>query len=157
MKEMLHHTQLLGCKLPLLGVVGCMSSAVAIKVSAELADSARKEAVHADRSLTGQIEHWAKLGRAAEAVLPAQVASALKRCAGDMQTIENESIQSKALNALAALQTQTPGSLRQKIGLDQQTLFEPDPETPGGFIRITPDGKRTRGVMEGRMFVPTDH
>lgn len=132
-----------------------MSSAVAIKVSAELADSARKEAEHADRSLTGQIEHWAKLGRAAEAVLPAQIASALKRCAGDMQAIEGDSIRNKALSALATFRTQAPESLLQKIGLDQQTLFEPDLETPGGFIRITPDGKRTRGVMDGRMFVPT--
>lgn len=131
-----------------------MSLAVAVKVSAELADAARKEASEADRSLTGQIEHWAKLGRAAEAIMPSQVAAALKRCAGNLHDIEDESIRSKVLDALAALQTQSPESLRQKIGLDHQTLFEPDPETPGGFIRITPDGIRTRGVMNGRVFVP---
>jgi hypothetical protein len=133
-----------------------VSSAVAIKVSAELADSARKEAGHADRSLTGQIEHWAKLGRAAEAVLPSQVAAALKRCAGDLQAIEDESIRYRALDALAAFQNLTPESLRQKIGLDQQVRFEPDPENPGGFVRISPDGTRTRGVMDGRTFVPSD-
>lgn len=131
-----------------------MSSAVAIKVSAELADFARKEASEADRSLTGQIEHWAKLGRAAEAIMPSQVAAALKRCAGDLQSIEDESIRGKVLDALAAMQTLTPESLRQKISLDHQTLFEPDPETPGCFIRVTPDGIRTPGVMDGRMFVP---
>jgi hypothetical protein len=131
-----------------------MPSAIAIKVSAELADSARKEAGNADRSLTGQIEHWAKLGRAAEAVLPAQVAAALKRCSGDLQAIEDESIRSKALTALAAMQTLSPESLRQRIGLDQQTRFEPDPENPGGFVQISPDGSRFRGVMEGRTFVP---
>lgn len=133
-----------------------MSSAVAIKVSAELADAARKEASEADRSLTGQIEHWAKLGRAAEAIMPSQVAAALKRCAGDIQAIDDESIRGKVLDALAAMQNRTPESLRQKIGLDQQTLVEPDPENPGGFIRITPDGIRTRGVMKGRAFVPAD-
>lgn len=131
-----------------------MSTAVAIKVSGELAESARKEASEADRSLTGQIEHWAKLGRAAEAVLPSQVASALKRCAGDIREIEDESIRDLVVEALATFQTQSPESLRQKIGLDQQIRFEPDPENAGGFIRIAPDGVRTRGVMEGRRFVP---
>ncbi len=57
------------------------------------------------------------------------------------------------MDALAAMQTQNPESLRQKIGIDQQTRFEPDPETPGGFIRITPDGVRTQGLMNGRVFV----
>jgi len=140
--------------MPLFGVMVGMSSAVAIKVSAELAASARKEAGHADRSLTGQIEHWAKLGRAAEAILPAQVAAALKRCAGDLQAIEDESIRYRALDALAAMQTLTPESLRQKIGLDQQIRLEPDPENPGGYVQISPSGSRIRGVMDGRTFVP---
>ncbi|MEO8616425.1 MAG: hypothetical protein ABI600_14875 [Luteolibacter sp.] len=131
-----------------------MSIAVAIKDSAELAESARAEANSADRSMTGQIEHWAKLGRAAEAILPAQVASALKRSSGDLQAIEDESIRRKVLEALAAFQVQSPDALRQKIGIDQQTLFEPDPENPEGIIRITPDGTKTRGVMDGRTFVP---
>jgi len=138
----------------LFGSLWCMSLAVAVKISADLADAARKEASEADRSLTGQIEHWAKLGRAAEAIMPSQVAAALKRCAGDIHAIEDESIRGKVLDALAALQAQTPESLRQKMGLDQQTLFETDPETPGGFIRITPDGVHTHGVMNGRVFVP---
>jgi len=119
-----------GCILPLFGVIEGMSSAVAIKVSAELADSARKEAGHADRSLTGQIEHWAKLGRAAEAIMPSQVAAALKRCAGDLEALEDEAMRCKVLDAMAVFRTQSPDSLRQKIGLDQQILFEPDPENP---------------------------
>lgn len=133
-----------------------MPTAVAIKVSAELAASARKEAVDADRSLTGQVEHWAKLGRAIEAIMPAQVAAALKRSGGDLQALDDESIRSKVLEALAVFQAQAPESLRQKIGLDQQFRFEPDPENAGGFIRISPEGTRTRGVMDGRTFVPSD-
>lgn len=131
-----------------------MSLAVAIKVYAELAASARKEAGAADRSLTGQIEHWAKLGRAAEVIMPAQVAIVLKRCAGDIHAIEDVAMRRQVLGALTAFQTQTPEALRKKIGLDQQILFEPDLEHPGGMIRITPDGKRTRGMMKGRTFVP---
>lgn len=131
-----------------------MPPAVAIKVSAELANSARNEANAADRSMTGQIEHWAKLGRAIEAILPSQVAAALKRCAGDLDTLEDEPMRRKVLDALAVFQAQSPDLLRQKIGIDQQTLFETDPENPGGIIRISPDGTRIRGVMDGRTFVP---
>jgi len=131
-----------------------MPPAVAIKVSAELANSARNEANAADRSMTGQIEHWAKLGRAIEAIFPSQVAAALKRCAGDLDTLEDETMRRKVLDALAVFQTQAPDLLRKKIGLDQQTLFEPDPENPGGIIRTSPDGTRIRGVMDGRTFVP---
>jgi len=101
-------------------------SSVAVKVSSELAESARKEAEAADRSLTGQIEHWAKLGRAAETLMPSQVASALKRCGGDLQAIEDPALRRKVLEALAAFQTQAPEVTRQAIGLDKQTLFEPD-------------------------------
>lgn len=131
-----------------------MPVAVAIKVSADLADAARKEAADADRSLTGQIEHWAKLGRAAEAIMPFQVAAALKRCGGDLSVLEYEALRCKVLEALAMFHVQSPESLRQRIGLDAQVLFEPDSENPGGLIRIGPDGAKTRGVMNGRTFVP---
>jgi len=41
-----------------------------------------------------------------------------------------------------------------KIGLEAQSLFEPDPEKPGGLIRIDPDGTKTRGLLKGRAFIP---
>jgi hypothetical protein len=40
-----------------------------VKLSDELVAAARKEAATADRSITGQIEHWAKIGRSVETVL----------------------------------------------------------------------------------------
>lgn len=85
-----------------------------------------------------------------------QIAAARKSCAGDLQAIENESIRNRALEALATFQSLTPDALRQKIGLGQQTRFELDPENPGGFVRISPDGSRICGVMNGRTFVPAD-
>lgn len=133
-----------------------MASPIAVKLSSDLAEAARLEASEANRSMTGQIEHWAKLGRAAEAILPSQIAAALKRCAGDVRAIEDDAIRGKVLDALAAMETRIPESLRREIGLDRQTLFEPDAQNPGGFVRITPDGVRTRGAMDGRVFVPID-
>jgi len=144
----------IGCILPPSNPFWRMSVAVAIKVSADLAESARREAADADRSLTGQIEHWAKLGRAVEAILPSQVAAALKRCGGDLTAIEDEALRGKVLDALAAFQVRSSEALRQKIGLDLQVLFEPDPEKPGGLVRIDPDGTKTRGLLKGRAFIP---
>lgn len=40
-----------------------------VKLSDELVESAREEAASTDRSITGQIEHWAKIGRSVETVL----------------------------------------------------------------------------------------
>lgn len=131
-----------------------MPSPVAIKVSAELAESARDAAEAADRSLTGQIEHWAKIGRAAEAVMPAPVAAALKRCAGDLNAIEDGSMRQRAFDALEALRTKPPGEIRNLIGLTKNPAFEPDPENPDSIIRVNPDGTRTHGTMKGRKFVP---
>ena len=50
-----------------------------VKLSDELVASARKEAASTDRSITGQIEHWAKIGRSDETVLRHQDVQALKR------------------------------------------------------------------------------
>ena len=131
-----------------------MPSPVAIKVSADFAESVRGAADAADRSLTGQIEHWAKIGRATEAVLPAPVAAALKRCAGEVNAIEDEGVRRRVLEALEALRTMPPGDIRQLLGLDKMPALEPDPQNPGGIVRVSSDGMRTRGTMKGRTFVP---
>ncbi|MBI4657390.1 MAG: hypothetical protein HY735_00850 [Verrucomicrobia bacterium] len=132
-----------------------MASPVAIKVSAELAESAREAAEAADRSLTGQIEHWAKIGRAAEAVMPVPVAAALKLSVGDIDAIQDESIRRRVIEALEALRTKQPGEIRKLIGLDKNPAFEPDPNNPDGIIRVDPDGTRTRGTLKRRTFVPS--
>ena len=49
-----------------------------VKLSDDLVASARKEAASTDRSITGQIEHWAKIGRSVETVLRHQDVQALK-------------------------------------------------------------------------------
>src|SRR4051812_35531923 len=50
-----------------------------VKLSSELVESAREEAANADRSITGQIEHWAKIGRSVETVLRHSEIQTLKR------------------------------------------------------------------------------
>lgn len=132
-----------------------MPSPVAIKVSADFAESVRAAADAADRSLTGQIEHWAKLGRAAETILPAQVASALKRCAGDLDAVEDPAMRQRVLDALEALRSGAHyDETRRYLFSLGQPLFEADPADPNGIIQVQADGTRTRGRIVGRKFVP---
>lgn len=127
---------------------------VAIKISTELAEAARTEAVHADRSLTGQIEHWAKLGRIAEAQMTVPVVQVLKRTQGRLDEIEDSQLKRQVLAAFESFLHLPPEKKRSLIGLDKQVRFEPDPDAPGGFVRISANGHRTRGRMNGRHFVP---
>lgn len=132
-----------------------MPAAVAIKISADLAESARAEASHADRSLTGQIEHWAKLGRVFETLVPAQVATALKRTGGDIGALEDPAMRQRALAAIEAVHDQThfqktSANLLKAGG----TRYETDPANPRGIVQVQPDGSRVRGSFVGRTFVP---
>jgi hypothetical protein len=131
-----------------------MSTSVALKVSAQLAQSIRAAAEASDRSMAGQIEHWAKLGRAAEEVMPAPVVAALKKSEGHLHAIPDESMRQRVLEAMKAFRTLSFEEKRSAIGLDQKDLYEPDPEEAGAFIRVSPDGSRTRGRIQARKFVP---
>jgi hypothetical protein len=50
-----------------------------VKLSNDLVNDARQEAEATDRSLTAQIEHWARLGRNVERVLKHEEVLSLKR------------------------------------------------------------------------------
>jgi hypothetical protein len=55
-----------------------MAGFSSVKLTADFVDEARSEARQLHRSVAGQIEYWARLGRAAEAVMPiAKVREAL--------------------------------------------------------------------------------
>ena len=62
------------------------TKAVPVELSDELVDEARGVAAWDHRSLSGQIEYWAAMGRAVEAHLPGHaVARLLKRMEGTMK------------------------------------------------------------------------
>ena len=132
-----------------------MPAPVAIKVSASFAESVRAAAGAADRSLTGQIEHWAKLGRAAEEVMPAPVAAALKSSGGNLAAIEDETLRKRVLEALRSLREgrHYEGTRDYLFSLGQP-LFENDPDDPEGVIQVFKDGRRVKGRMDGKQFVP---
>jgi hypothetical protein len=117
-----------------------------LRISAELVRKARKEAANADRSLTGQVEHWLKLGMALETVLSHPQARELKKSA--------------TVDVHAALAKARTKSARTKALAHLRSTGEPrygtDPKFPGKIIRIDPDGTRHVGRLVNRTFVADD-
>ncbi|MBP9223939.1 MAG: hypothetical protein KBF76_08725 [Verrucomicrobiales bacterium] len=127
----------------------------AIKIGSELVENAREAAETSDRSLTGQVEHWAKLGRSVERFLSTPMISALKKSGGDPDKITNEAERDELLRAISALRETPPfAETRSYLRSLNTPLYEADPENAGRLFRVEPDGTRTRGQLVGRVFEP---
>jgi hypothetical protein len=123
-----------------------------VKLSDELVESAREEAATTDRSITGQIEHWAKIGRSVETVLRHQEVQALKR------SPLNARLTSGTRDAIqAVLERVVAEGGRRSLARSLQTgrtVYQTDPAGSGLTERIDPDGSRTLGRFANRRFVP---
>ena len=104
------------------------------------------------RSITSQIEHWAKIGRSGETVLRHQEVQTLKR------SPLNARLTSGARHAIqAALARVIAESDRRSLARSLQTgrtVYQSDPAGSGLTERIEPDGSRTLGRLINRRFVP---
>ncbi len=118
-----------------------------VKLSDELVRAARATAAAADRSIAGQVEHWAGLGRAVEAYLRTSEALALKSSRGELDNAvlgeaSRRSINHAVRRTMArALSSSAP---RASAG---SPLYASDPATPGLLVRIDPNGRRTPGRL----------
>jgi hypothetical protein len=114
-----------------------------VKISDELIRDARLTAKIADRSIAGQIEFWAQLGRAIEPLLDGSRALALRR-AGSVVPLS------------ASLATvDSPAGRQRVVDYLKSTPFPhyaPVAGSPGLLIRVDADGTRTRGRFVGRAF-----
>jgi hypothetical protein len=123
-----------------------------VKLSDELVDAARREAASTDRSITGQIEHWVKIGRSVEKVLRHQDIQALKRAPTDLTlTAQMRHAVEAALGRAIAETDQRALAQRLKAG---RTVYQNDPAGSGMLERIDAGGKRTLGRLVNRQFVP---
>ncbi len=119
-----------------------------LRISDEIVLRAREEAETSDRSITGQIEHWVRLGMAVEAVLSHGQARDLKRHGKALLSLED---------ALAyAHSAEGREEMREHIEGANQPSYSADPERPEGIVRENPDGTRTPGKFVGRVFVPDE-
>jgi hypothetical protein len=124
----------------------------AIKVSESLAEEARSAAQDADRSLTGQVEHWARLGKAVEPLLTTKTITALKKWP-ELSPEEEEIEKQRILEALEQFSNTPASVLRERIGLTGKTLYEVDPDDSNKIVQVQPDGRRVRGRIVNRVFV----
>jgi hypothetical protein len=126
-----------------------------VKISDALLDEARTAAVEADRSMAGQIEHWARLGRAVEAILRPREAGAIKRGArGLAKDIAVPGERAALVRALRfALSAAGHSSLGRVLRESGQTRYGADPAFPGYLVRIAPDGELTPGRLVNRRFI----
>jgi hypothetical protein len=116
-----------------------------VKVSDALILDARLTAEVTERSIAGQIEFWAKLGRAIEPLLRGDEVLALcKSGAAKPLSASFESINS--------------AEGRQRLADHLKGLpfphYEPAPGKPGLLVRIEVNGKRTTGRFINRQFQP---
>ncbi len=113
-----------------------------VKISDALVLDARITAEAAERSIAGQIEFWARLGRAIEPLLRGDRAIALRR-AGDAKPLSD------------CLRDVDTAKGRQRVTEHLKSLpyphFEPA-DSPGLLIKIDSNGKRTIGRFVNRHF-----
>jgi hypothetical protein len=118
-----------------------------VKLSDDLVLDARLTGKIVHRSIAGQIEFWAQLGRAIEPLLDGLHVVALQK-AGKVKSL------SSCLDSV-----DSPSGRRRVIEhLNSRPFphYEPHPKKPGILIRIEADGKRTNGRFVDRQFKAVD-
>ena len=114
-----------------------------VKVSDALVLDARLMGEATQRSIAGQIEFWARLGRAVETLLR-----------GDQMLALCKSGKAKPLSACLNSIDSIEG--RKRLAEHLKSLpyphYEPAPGLPGMLVRIEADGRRTTGRFVNRKF-----
>lgn len=119
-----------------------------VKLSDDLVNDARQEAEATDRSLTSQIEHWARLGRKVERVLQHQDVLDLKRAANTPSGPPTPGVILSTLRKIASVpaRTELAGALR-----DSRTVYQDAGD--GRVEQIERDGTRAIGRIVNSRFI----
>jgi len=127
---------------------------MAVKLSDELVERAREEAEASDRSITSQIEHWARLGQKVEGVLRHEEIVQLKRLRDEEMNILPAVTRRTLLAALRKIASESPRrELAAALSRGRTVYEEPD---QGLIERIETDGTRTTGRIVNRRFMPEE-
>lgn len=116
-----------------------------VKLSDALVLDARLAGEAMERSIAGQVEFWARLGRAIDPLLNGAQVMAASRRGGSLPLAE-------LLAAVEAPEGQQ--RLAQHLASQPFPQYERHPERPGVLVRITADGARTAGRFVNRTFTP---
>jgi len=116
-----------------------------VKLSDHLVLDARLAGQLEERSIAGQVEYWARLGRSVDLLLEGHQALALCR-------------DTAARPLSACLESVDSGAGRARLDAFLQSQpfphYQPHPDRPGVLIRIETDGQRTMGRFVKRQFRP---
>src|SRR5580700_2419773 len=107
-----------------------------VKISDELISDARLTAKIAQRSIAGQIEFWAQLGRAIEPLLEGSRALALRRAGAAVPLSECLSSVDSAVGRRRVAEYLESGPFPH---------YRPAPGSPAMLVRVDVDGTRTLG------------
>ncbi len=115
-----------------------------VKLSDALVLDARLEGEMQQRSIAGQVEYWARLGKLLDALLDGRTRNEALRKSG-----------TASLSSLVASVGSAEGDARLKEYLDHEPFphFEPHPTRKGILIRTDEDGSRSEGRFVNRQFV----
>ncbi len=127
---------------------------IAIKVSDALAEEARAASQDADRSLTGQVEHWARLGKAVEPHFSASTIAFLKKNGGLLSPEEEQVAIKQTLAALEEFRKNPPYDKMREVIFKSGFVYEADPNDPAGVVKLFKDGTKIAGKIVDREFVP---
>lgn len=119
-----------------------------VKLSDALVLDARVTGEVAERSINGQIELWAQLGRAVERVLRIDQVLALKRRGAVVPLSTLLDLKTDAQRDAFAAQ------FTAHLHAKPYPHFEAAPDHPGLLIRLDEDGTRTLGRFVNREFCP---
>jgi hypothetical protein len=116
-----------------------------VKLSDGLVLEARLAGDILERSIAGQVEFWARLGRSVDLLLEGQQVLALCRSAT-----------ARPLSACLEAVDSQKGRQRVADFLQSQPFphYEPHPDRRGLLVRIDQDGRRTVGRFVNRQFRP---
>lgn len=116
-----------------------------VKLSDALVLDARLAGEAFERSLTGQVEFWARLGRAIEPLLQGtQVLALCRNAAAQPLSACLDAVDSPAGRRRVA----------EYLAAEPYPHYEQAPDAPGYLIRIEADGRRTVGRFVNRQFKP---
>lgn len=118
-----------------------------VKLSDDLIKDARHEAEVTDRSLTSQIEHWARLGRKVERVLQHDDVLRLKRAGETHAPPTRRAI----LSALRRIASELPRTELAATLRSARTVYQDAGDSR--VERIERDGTRTIGRIVNRRFI----
>jgi len=116
-----------------------------VKLSDALVLDARLAGEVVERSIAGQVEFWARLGRSVDLLLEGQ--QVVKLC---------KNAAAQPLSACLSSVDSDEGRARVATYLQSQPFphYQPHPDRPGLLVRVEEDGRRTVGRFVNRRFEP---